>query len=150
MSRGKCVQHKPLLWGDPILMWLQEGHAKQRVRFITFYPTDGCPNSHNETSLTLSMNHCPVKSTFINVFSHSADHFTYANKHLLNQVPSVIRNYFCGNIHFSTILYEDLHHLLVPIACCYVQRSGTILRNVTCSENTNTEKRMVREQVPQQ
>ena len=111
-------------------------------------PMHWCAESRNETSSTLSMDHwlnavchCQCHSCIPNLISRTLTCIS------LNHVSPLITNYLSGSIHFSAILQKNLYHLLVPILCWHVQRNGAILRNRTCSANTNTQKWMVRKQI---
>ena len=51
----------------------------------------------------------------------------------LNHVFPFTTNYLIGSIYSSTILKENLYHLLMPMECWCVQRSAAILRIPTWS-----------------
>ena len=81
-------------------------------------------------------------------FPHSDLHFYHPVTCIpLNHICPFITNYPFGSIHFSTILKENLYHLLMPMECWYVQRSVAFLRNPTWSANADTQKRMVSKQM---
>ena len=107
-----------------------------------------CANWCYETSSTLSMDngpnavcHCQCRSCTLTFISTTLTCIS------LNHVSSFITNHLTSSIHFSTILKENLYHLLMPIVCWYVQRSVAFLRNPTLSANANTQKRMVSKQM---
>ena len=108
----------------------------------------GCPNWCHETSSTLFMDN------WLNAVCHRLCHShtlifipTILTCISLSHVCSFTTNHLTSSIHFSTILKENLYHLLMPIVCWYVQRSVAFLSNPTWSANANTQKRMVSKQM---
>ena len=109
----------------------------------------GCTNSCNETSSTSSstdhwlnaVHHCQFHSCTLHFISSTLTCIS------LNHVSLFSTDYLFSSIHFSPILQENLYHFFAPFACWYVQRSGAILRNPTCSANANKQKWMIRKQM---
>ena len=137
-----------VFWGAHILTWPQENHAKLCASLITFYlmcmdvQTDAMkphqPYPWRIGSIQSAIdNAIPTLLTFIS---------TTLTCISLNHISPFITNYLIGSIHFSSILKENLDHLLMPIACWCKQRSETILRNPTWWANANTQKKTISKQ----
>ena len=96
----------------------------------------GCANWCHETSEILSMDNWLNAVCHCECRSHTQTFIT-ATLTCISFKPifPFITNYLIGSIHFSTILKENLYHLLMPVECWYVQRSATILRSPTWSAN---------------
>ena len=104
MARGKCMWHKPLLWGSNILMWSQEEHSRLHAYFITFYHRHACINLPHGTSLILSMDHWLNGVCYYQCHSNTLYFISDALRYISLNYPSLFfTNYLSSSTHFSSI-----------------------------------------------